>query len=151
MSSYSSGETLLASVIRTVSGFTTANTTIGQWGVLNSGASDHYAIIRKGQHTRAYNTPRMVENTYRTIVEVWQRYKDDGNSYQSLLSYVDSIAETVDQYRKLSDNGSTVLDATYIGSGDVIAQWRNKGDGPSWLRVDMTIEWKEQEITTYAE
>ena len=151
MSSYTDGEGFLADVLQGVPGFDGTNVTRGKWGVLNSGLSDHYAIIRKGQHTRAFTTPRMVENVYRSIVEVWQRMKDDGESYEALLSYVDSIAAVVDQYRKLSDDGIVVLDANYIGSGDVIAQWRNKGDGPSWLRVDMIIEWKEQEVVTYAE
>ena len=144
------GLTLIKTQVQAVTGFDANNTTIGKWGILNSGKNDHYAIIKPGETTRENYSLSAVGTLYTTIIEVWQRYKDDGETLTDLLAHIENITARIDQYRKLADTTSTIRDANIVGYGDVNEQW-NKDGGVSWLSRDIVIEWTEEEPITYAE
>jgi hypothetical protein len=149
--SYITGERLAESLIKGAAGFGTPNVTRGDWKILNSGNSDHYAILKRGEVSVEWQTMRISTTNYRTIIEVWQRVKDDQASYDALLTYVDDIQTRIEQYRKLADTAETVFDANLTGTGIVTEQWRNSSDGPSWLKIDLYLDWSNQENVTFAE
>ena len=148
--SENAGLTLILTQVQNATGFTSANTSIGEWGILNKGTSDHYAIIKPGETERIPLTFTVKDNMYETIIQVWQRYKDDGDSLTSLLTHVDNITTRLDPWRKMADTTKTIRDANVIGYGQVIEQW-NKDGGVSWLSREISVEWTEEEAVTYAE
>lgn len=151
MSDYKAGEDALSVLVQSVDGFDGNNVSVANWKILNSGASDHYAIIKKAGATREWVTLRMIQENPRTIVQVWQRVTDDTASYDALLEHADQIKNRVDKYRMLDDESGTVFDANCTGESEVTEQWRNNADGPSWLKMDLYIDWSEQNVITFAE
>lgn len=149
--SYIEGEILAEAQVKLSDGFGSDNVVRGDWRILNTGKSDHYAILRRGVVAYEWQAMRINTATYRTVIEVWQRLKDSQESYDDLLTYADNIVTRIRQYRKLADTASTVFDANITGSGDVTEQWRNNSDGPSWLKVELYIDWSEQDNVTFAE
>ena len=88
--------------------------------------------------------------TYQTIIQVWQRYKDDGDTLLDLEANIDLIIARFDQYRKLADTTNTLLDATLTNGGQVEEMW-NQAGGLSWLKQELIITWLEYDQVTYAE
>ena len=148
--SETAGLTLIKTQVQATSGFSSANVDTADWKLLNTGASDHYAILRPGPTERPQVTGRIVANNYRTIIEVWQRYKDDGTTLTTLLDYVDAITARLDPRRKLIDTTNTVRDANVTGYSEVMQKWTKDG-GVSWLERDITVDWIEEEVITYVE
>ena len=140
----SAGLTLIQTQVVALSAFTAANVSIAEWGFLNSGNSDHYAIIRPGPTERSEISFGFIDNGYQTIVEVWQRFKNDGTTLTTLLGHVDNIAGQIDKYRKLADTTGKIRSAQVSGFSEVTEQWRNNADGPGWLKRDIVIDWKEE-------
>lgn len=149
----SAGLTLIETQVKAVTGFngTPTNVSISKWGILNSGISDHYAVIRPGPAERPRLTMRIRDQQYRTVIEVWQRYKDDGTTLTSLLTHVNNITARLDKYRKLADTTGTIRNADASSLGDVTEQWRDNADGPSWLKREINVDWTEETNVTYAE
>ena len=151
----SAGMTLIETQIDAVTGFdktgAAANITIAKWKILNDGKADHYAIIKPGPTERPRITMRIRDNMYRTVIEVWQRYKVDGASLTALLGYCDAIAARLDKYPHLGDTGDTIRTSDVSGFGEVTEQWTNTGDGPSWLKREIYVDWKEESNVSYAE
>lgn len=123
----------------------------GKWGLLNSGHSDHYAILKPGAFSREFETMRINTTEWRTIIEVWQGYLDDGTTLTSLEGHVANIIARFDQYRKLADTTKAIQDANITGGSEVTEQWRNTGDGPSWLKQDLFLDWSEESNVTFTE
>lgn len=153
MFNYTTGEAALLVLLQSVNGFDSKNTSIANWKLLNKGEglTGVYAIIKKGETTRTWITMRQIQVQSRSIIEVWKRYKDDSTTYSELLEHVDSITARVDKYRMLDDDSGTVFDANCTGSSAVMEQWRQKGDGPSWLKQDIYVDWSEQNVIELAE
>lgn len=149
--SYSAGEALALTQVQAVTGFASTNTSRGKWGILNSGASDHYAILRSGEFTVIWDSLRIHTTQWRTVIEVWQRYKDDGTSYTSLLTHVANITARLEKYRKLADTTGTLQDANLTGGSAITEQWRNNSDGPSWLKQELYLDWSEESTVTFSE
>ena len=148
--SESAGLTLIETQVKAVSNFSADNVSIAKWGILNRGKSNHYAIIRPGKVTRTGLTFTVKDSDYQTIIEVWQRYKDDGSSITDLLGHVDNITTRLDQYRKIADTTKTIRNMDAVEYSEVKEQW-NKDGGVSWLSRDIIVQWQEEEAVTYAE
>jgi hypothetical protein len=148
--SENAGITLLATQVAAATGFSSANVTVMKWGILNQGKADHYAILKPGVASRTALTFTVKDNVYQTIVEVWQRYKDDGSSGTNLMTHVDNVTTRIDQYRKLADTTSLIRDANVIGYSELKEQWTKDG-GLAWISRDVIVEWQEEEPVTYAE
>lgn len=142
---YPSGEALVLTQLQSVTGFTSANTARASWQLLNSGASDHYAIIKPGKF--AEDPDNNFCWIYQTTIQVWQFYQDDGTSNTNLQGYVNAVKDRFTKYRKL---GGGVIDSRVVGGSDMQERWSKDG-ALVWLSQDVIIEWKEQEIVTYAE
>lgn len=144
--SYATGEGLILTQLQSVTGFTSANTTRASWQLLNSGNSDHYAIIKPGTFRED------PENNFcwinQTVVQIWQFYQDDGTSATNLEAHVQNVRDRFTKYRKLGS--SAIVDSRVIGGSEMQERW-NKDGALVWLSQDLIIEWREQEIVTYAE
>lgn len=151
--SYRDGEILLKAQVVQVAGFSDANVARGdKWVILNSGSADHYAILRKGEHLRTWDTMRQHTSTYRTIIEVIQRINDTQEiNYDACLEYADAIAARIDQYRKLADTTGLLRDANVTGGSEAKGIWTNTGDKPSWIMTDVFVDWSEESNVTFAE
>ena len=148
--SYAAGETLALTVLQSVTGFASTNTSRGKWGILNSGASDHYGILKPGAFERTQGAMSMNISTFQTIVQVWQRYKDDGDTLTSLEAHVDNILAAFDAKRKIGDTTGTIVDA-FMGEGrEVTERWAKDG-ALAWLSQDLVLTWQEHNNVTYSE
>ena len=148
---YSDGEILAEAQVAQVAGFDGSNVGRGtKWRLLNSGRSDHYAVLRKGQHTEPFLTFEVKNKSYRTIIEVIQRVNADlVDNYDALLEYADLITARLDAYRKLADTAGAIRDANITGGDEVKEIWIR--DVLAWIKVELYLDWSEDEPITYAE
>ena len=150
----SAGMTLIAALVNGLSNFTstgsTPNITIADWSVLNKGFSNHYAILRPGPTERPRISMRMRDTQYRTIIEVWQQYVNDGTTVVSVIGNADAIAAQIDKYRKLGDTGGTIRESDVSGFGEV-RTWPADANTPTWLVREVYVDWKEESTPAYAE
>ena len=150
--SYPSGEALILTRLRAITGsvWTATNTSRGNWLMLNTGVSDHYAVLKMGAGTNDGMSFSATLRSYTTVIEVWQSYQDDGSSYTNMLGYWEAILDMFDQYRKLGDTTGTVQDARCTRWDEIEERW-TAGGGPRWLKQQFYIEWQEENTVTYAE
>lgn len=147
--SYSSGDALILSLVRTCSGFTSANTASANWKILNQGKSDYYAITRPGPFRGDMISPTVIVWKYTTVIELWQRYKDDATTQTNLYGHMDALKSGLMKKPRLGDTGNTIEDSIPRSSGQVTEMWTKRG-GPSWLKWELTLEWQEEETITYS-
>ena len=150
--SYAAGEALVLARLQAITGtvWTSTNSARGKWNLLNSGKANHYAILKEGPGQNDFMSFSTSLRTYRTIIEVWQSYTDDGTSYTNIQEFSEAIKDQFDANRKLGDTTATVQDARCIGWTEVQVRWV-KGGGPRWLKQEFTIEWKEENSVTFTE
>jgi hypothetical protein len=151
--SYSAVEALALTQVRAVSGYNTTNTSRGKWGILNSGKSTdgRYAILKPGPFVTAQGAMAANVNTWRTIIQVWRRYKDDGDTLTNLEADVELLRVRFAQYRKLADTTNKISDASIVGGGEVQERWTKGGNGPAWLMQEIYLDTQEFDEVTYAE
>lgn len=147
--SYWAGEARLAELIQGAAGFDRRNVTRGDWKPLNSGKSDHYAVLKAGPFT---NTADAIGNgaavtTWRTVIEVWQRWIDDSPTVQSLQVHVQTIIEHLERYPSL---GTAGVYAWVSGGGDMQQRWLKDG-GPMWAVWEVYVDWQEERFIDGAE
>ena len=147
---YATGETNILTLLRSVSGFSSVNTSRGDWGILNSGSSDHYGIIKPGSFSRTQIAMSVNESDFNTVIQIWQRYKDDGTTLTNLEAHVANIISYFDQYQKLGDTSGQIPEA-FIKSGREVEEMWNKSGGLAWLKWDLILVWQAQQEITYAE
>ena len=143
---YAAGEALVLALLRGMSEFDTANSSRQKWKVLNSGASDHYAIVRPGPFS---NEPSGLGETastdWRTVIEVWQRWLDDGETTIALQELVQAVIERFDDYPTLNDTTGSVVMGYVSGGGEMQERWLTQ-NGPSWAVWEVYVDWKEERI-----
>lgn len=151
---YTDGEALILTTLQTVTGFTNTttqiNTSRGNWSYLNSGNSDHYGIIKAGDFGREQAAMSANLSTFKTVIQVWQKYVDDGTTYTNLQTHVKNIINAFDAKRKAGDTTGTIIDVFVSGGREVVERWNQSG-GLSWLSQDIIIEWQEIDNVTYSE
>lgn len=150
---YSEGEALILTQVQAVSGFaaSTGNTSRGKYGILNQGRSSVYAILHPGPFEVAFVAPKTVHTDWTTIVEIWQRYKDDGSSLTDLEANVQLLLTRLNLYRHMADTTGGILDAMATVGGDILEMTAEGGKGPIWLKQEVTVAWKEESAISPAE
>lgn len=150
--SYGAGEALLLALIRNISsgGYDANNTSRGKWGLLNKGRSNHYAILKPGAFgPRVHEGVGLVIENWSTVIQVWQRYKDDGDSLTDLEAEVEKIIAKIDTDPNMGDTTGLVLDTNLRRGGEVQEMWKRGGGGPAWLMQELVVEWSEQRTVVY--
>src|SRR5574338_1361584 len=104
---YTDGEALVLSRLQSITGsvWTSANTARGKWGLLNSGASDHYAVLKMGSGSNSSLALSANMRHFTTVIQVWVSYVDDGTSYTNALGYHEAILDKFDAANRLGDTG----------------------------------------------
>ena len=149
MAGYATGEAAIKTLVQAVTGFTSAQVSRGNWKVLNSGAAAVYAVLlSRPDEPRTFTTPRTVLESWITIVQVWQRYKDDGTTYTNLATAIENVLAKIDKYPHLGDTSGYVEESTPTVEGEVQEMWR-KGGGPAWLRQDIAVRWTGRQTITF--
>jgi hypothetical protein len=150
--SYSSGEALALTRIRACTGFDTTNTSRSDWKILNGGKSDHYAVLHLGAFTQEWISPRVYKANWQTVIEIWQRYKDETTTPSNLYTHIANIMAGLAPYRKLGDTTNVIEDANTRSGGAIEEMWQRKnGAGPQWLKWDLLLEWSEEVTVNYSE
>ena len=97
--SYPAGEAVVLTLLQAMSEFDRRNTARGDWKPLNSGGSDHYAIIRPGPFANEATALGGASVTaWRTIIEVWQRWVDDAPTVLALEGLVSAVIDHLERY-----------------------------------------------------
>lgn len=146
---YIDGEKLIAARVEEATGFSPNNVRRGAYGILNSGNSDHYAIIHAGGTARSQESFTAKLNTHRTIVEVWMRLKDDIPTLDALYEHVANVINKLDPLRDMNSDGTYIRDANVTGVGEVKEMWTTKGDAPSWFKQEVYVDWSQADNVTY--
>lgn len=147
--SYAAGEASVLTLLREMPAFDRANSARCDWKPLNSGQSDHYAILKPGafaNQSEAIGAGAAV-TTWRTIIEVWQRWLDDGPTAIALEELVTAVIEHVERYPAL---GGAALLAWVAGGSDMQQRWLNEG-GPMWAVWEVWVDWQEERFNDPAE
>ena len=140
---YITGENLIVTVIKAHAKFDVTNVAQAKWTFLNKGKSDHHAILKSGGTTPVFITPTIYQSEHRTIIEVWQRYKNDGTSATNLYGYVGNVVTQIQDTELLGDAGGIIQNSTVESIGPVMEMWMS-GGGPAWLKQEVTVLWYEQ-------
>lgn len=146
--SYSGGEQAILDQLREMRAFDRQNSSRGDWKPLNSGASDRYAVLRAGEFSVESDglagTSRIV---WRTVIELWQRWKDDTPTIVALEDLVSEVIWHLERYPTL---GGEALMARVSGGSEIQERWREKG-GPGWAVQEVYIDWQEERFYDSAE
>jgi len=148
MSGYGDIEALWLARIRAINGYDTTNTSRGDWGMLSRGTAPRYVILKPGEHAREMVSFRTREETWQTVIEVWQRLKDDGSTLTELETAVNAILDAVDQYPRLEDTGNTVRQGQITAVREVV---QIPADEPAWLMAALVGVVHEEKTISYQE
>ena len=147
MSGYSDVEALWLERVRALSGYNGNNTSRGNWGILNNGKSDRYVILKPGAHLREMNAlggSRL--ETYQTVLEVHQKYRDDGTTLTTLEAAVNTLIDSLDEYPRLNQTGTTVRKGEIIEVREVLGY--PDPQAPSWLVCELVGQTDEEKAIT---
>lgn len=147
--SYLTGEAALLALIQAMPEFDRRNAARADWKPLSSGASDHYAVLKPGLFTNAQESigAEATVTTWRTIVEVWQRWVDDGPTAIALQELAQRVIEHLEGYPSL---GGAALLAWVAGGGEMQQRWTKEG-GPMWAVWEVYVDWQEERFISVAE
>jgi hypothetical protein len=146
--SYPAGEALILTCVQGATNFGSSNTSRGKWGILNTGKSSHYAILRPGPFRQSIGTVTSII-TRNTLIEVWQRYVDDGTTLLDLEANVGNLIAKLNTYPRASDTVGGVIDMTVRSGSEAEPMQEEGSEGPAWLRQILTVEWQEQSFIIY--
>ena len=147
--SYSNGEALVLARLREVTNFCATNTSRADWLILNSGASDHYAIVYDGTFEAAFPAAVTRHTEFVTVIEVWQQWTTDADTHANLLTHWTNIVEYLDKYQHLGD-ATKALSAVVRAGSERQTAW-GKGGGPAWLLKEVQVAWTEERSITPSE
>lgn len=148
---YPEGEALVLTTLQGATGFSSTNTSRGKWGaLLNSGVSDHYGILKPGSFSRSQSAMSANESIFQTVIQVWQRYVDDGDSLTNLEGHVKNVITRFDAYPQLGDTTGAIIEAMITDGREAEEQWTKDG-ALVWLKQDLIVTWREHDIITYSE
>ena len=143
---YGLGESLIAALVKTVTGFSDANVARAKWSQLNKGKAAVYAILQPGEYGRRVGRQQVTE-PFVTRVEIWRRYVDDGSTATNLYADTDAVLRKIEAYPHLGDTSNYVVDSEPTLS--LPEEMWTRGGGPAWLRQVINVRWSGQRIRTF--
>jgi len=151
MSGYKDGEALWLTKIQGMSQFDIKNSSRGKWNQRYTGSSDHYAVLKPGAWERTKISPITRLDRYQTIIQIWQRYKEHGNSIILLETLVDATLAELDTHRQMGDAGDSIIQANVVAVREMQEVFETpNSQTPIWLYVELVGEWHEEVEISYA-
>lgn len=144
---YGLGESLISTIIQSVTGFSSVNVTRADFSKLNKGKAAVYAILVQGQPGQRTGRQQVTE-PWLTQVQIWRRYIDDGTTAVALYADVDKVLLAIEKYPHLGDTSGYVVDSEPSLSAPPEEMWA-RGGGPAWLRQTITVRWTGQRLRTF--
>lgn len=145
---YDDGEALALTVVRNHANFDSSNARRGNWQILSSGDSDHYAILRPGPFNRSLATSRRMMAEWTTVVELWQRVKERREDALPLLEgFAMDLINQFDAANRLGDGNNVIVDSQVASGGDVLEV--DRGGGSLWLKWELNVAWREKVDVTF--
>lgn len=143
--SYPDGEATILTRLRVMEQFGPDNSGRVKWNLLNSGAAAQYAILRPAPFENDYDAldQAHVRTRWRTVIELWQRYKDDGTSAIELQELMQDVIEWLEGDPDFGGTENAIYGYPAAG-GDMLEVWNRNGDGPSWLKWELYVDWYEE-------
>ena len=148
---YIDSKTAIINRIKAHADYSDSNTDQNDWKKLNRGNDDFYAIAKPSTEPAEieFITFKIYVINWMTIVEVWQRYKDDGTTQNDLFGNVQKVITQLQPYKNLGLSNVNNSEISAISTPQ--QAWRENEAGPSWLIQELNIIWQENvEITSYA-
>jgi len=105
-------------------------------------------IVMPGEHNREMISFKTQLNTWQTIIEVYQKYRDDGDTLTTLQTAVNTILSYLDPRRVLGDTGGTVRKGRVVSIRPIV---RYPMDKPDWLIAALVGQVDEEETITFSE
>lgn len=149
--SYTAGEAAALTRLRALSNFNSNNTSRGDWLILNRGKSDHYGVLRPGPFTMEWISLRQYRVTWNTVIEVWQRYKDDAQTKTDLYARVAEVIAGFMPYPHIGTGNENTVQWATIRQADPPQEMWNASGGPAWLKWELILEWHEEVTVTLQE
>lgn len=145
---YTDGEAAILARIQAHADYSSSNTDANDWKKLDSGESAYYAILKPGTDPAeleffSFSAYRIF---WKTVIEVWQRYEDDGTTASSLFGNVQKIIAQLQPYKKLGLTNTQNAEITNITAPSY--RW-DKDGGPAWLVQEITETWLEEVEVTF--
>ncbi len=152
MSNYPTIEGYWLTRLRVMTQFDQNNSARGKWSLLNSGKASRYAILKPGARTRRESgLAGQKMESMQTVIQVYQRYKDDGTSLTDLETLTEAIINELDTYPYIGDTGSSVVGAHIVEVREYQEILASDGGGPLWLLAELVGETNEETNVTLAE
>lgn len=145
---YADIEQLALEAVRQLDSFDTDNTSRGKWGIRNSGKSPHYAVLKPGASTLQWVTFRKYHANWRIIIQLWQRYVDDGGSMEAIEALKDEVVTGIQPERLLNDSQGRLSDTSIAGWGDL---QQLPADAPEWLLWEIFLDAREEVEVTFTD
>lgn len=141
---YPHGEALIATLLDGMTEFATGTVTRQKWAVLNSGRAAQYAVLRPGAFSLGADGLGLSAGAqWRTVVELWQRWLDDGATTVALQELTMKVIDRLQQYPTLGDTTGRVVWAFVTGGGEMLERWVTDR-GPSWAVWEVYVDWREE-------
>lgn len=149
--SYVDGEELILRQVRLCDNFNASNTARCNWKILNSGKASlgNYAVLRPGSIEFDWVTPTVYDARWVTVIEVWQRYKDDIESPTRLYARINDLITGLMVQKRLGDTTDSIIDFSLRSAGEV-EEMRNRRGGLEYLRWSLSCAWAERTEVTFA-
>lgn len=143
--SYRAGQDKISAILQAMSNFSPGAVTSAKYAVLNTGKSNCYAIMKPGPFDIDYtigmgNSIRMAR--WQTVVELWQRWVDDGTTIDDLCDLIDATIAEIELHPTLDDLPG-VTRARVSGGDDIKERWTKEG-GPIWASLEVYVDWQEE-------
>lgn len=149
---YAFGEALVLTQLRSVSGFTSANTSRNNWAILNSGKAAVYAIVRKGAWEMEWQSYTVARFAWQTVIELWQQWTQDDAATRAALDANEALVlARFLAYHRLGDTAGRVQDSTPRRADEPEVMFDAARNTAAFLRASIVIEWQEVAEIAFAE
>lgn len=151
---YAGGEADILTRLQAMSDWSTDNSARADWLLLNNGKSAKYAIIRAGEHSQ---NPEFASvggitkfQTWRSVIEVWQKFDTPGTDITATQALVDSIINELWKYPYLGDGATSGQVLLSVDGSEMQERWIAEG-GPKWAVWEVIVDWQEEKTISPAE
>ncbi len=150
--SYEYCQERLATIIRTISGYGSANVGLGDYRILQGG-NTKAVVLRPGTFTRGRASfGGGLDVNWSIILELFIKYQDDAQVTNDIRDERQNIIDKVDQYPFLNTAGTgTIFHAMITSGAEPVPVFGEDGSGPHYCMAEMTCAAQEKITVTEAE